>query len=110
MMTNIGIIKNLMNAWGEANNTIYGTRELHGWDENGEIVNVEFNKENDSFAAIAYRKFVQVAMLVMISGGDIMLIILQDALPDHWVHSESGVYEGRIVQLKKQEAILKVIK
>ncbi len=101
MMTNIGIIKNLMNAWGEANNTIYGTMELHGRDENGEIVNVDSIKKNDSFASIAYRKFCSSCHVGYDKWWGYNSHHSSGCAACHWVHSESGVYEGKDSSIKK---------
>lgn len=100
MQTNIGIIKNLMAAWGETDNITYGSKSLTGHDEFGKNIDVISILNNNNFAAIAFRKFCSSCHIGYNKWWGYNAHHSSGCAACHWVHSESGVYEGKDTSIK----------
>ena len=95
MMTNRGIIKNLIAAWGEVDNLTYGTKDLVGHNELGEDTNIVSILNSESFAAKAFRKFCSSCHIGYYKWWGYNAHHSSGCAACHWMHSESGVYEGK---------------
>jgi hypothetical protein len=100
MNTNTGIINNLLAAWGESDNKTYSTSSLQGHDEFGAEIKLFSILENDNFATIAYRKFCSSCHIGYNKWWGYNAHHSSGCAACHWLHSESGVYEGQDASIK----------
>jgi len=90
-----------MAAWGEVDNTTFGTKNLIGHNEMGENINLVSILNSELFAAKAFRKFCSACHIGYYKWWGYNAHHSSGCAACHWVHSESGMYEGNDWSIRK---------